>query len=439
MGPELTEFINEINDKYGNAYCMNDIPPDGIDFVKDEVLRAEGFWGLNRVDWIKREITAWEKALYYFCKVETEPEYVWFIEDDVFIPHIDLISEIDAKHPDADLLCKQHFSKSESPSWLGWKMPQHNLIEGPHYQSMCCAVRISRRLLMAIQDFAKEKGELIFLEFLFNTLAAKKGFKVECPKALKFIHFDEQRNYFGFNRNYMYHSVKVYKAHPLLRKNMGTPPTIHYLTIATKPHINLNRIIDMVSRNGDTISILGLNRNSDMRGFGVKLNYIKEYLKDLDDLDILLCTDAYDIILNGTLAEIQRRFVETGAKLLFGAEMGCWPDPHRQSEYKTQGQDFPYLNAGAFIGYVGIIKNILNAFNINDEIDDQRLWTDIYLKTGIITLDHSNKIFFNMFKVDTKKIAVKGRSFKYGDADPLIIHFNGDAKGLFDTVWKTMA
>jgi hypothetical protein len=43
-----------------------------------------------------------------------------------------------------------------------------------------------------------------------------------------------------------------------------------------------------------------------------------------------------------------------------------------------------------------------------------------------------------MFKVDTKKIIVKGRSFKYGDADPLIIHFNGDAKGLFDTVWKTM-
>ena len=186
-----------------------------------------------------------------------------------------------------------------------------------------------------------------------------------------------------------------------------------------------------------TISILGLNQNSDMRGFGVKLNYIKEYLKDLDDLDILLCTDAYDIILNGTLAEIQRRFVETGVKLLFGAEIGCWPDPHRKSDYKTHSENFPYLNAGAFIGYVGVIKSILNAFNIDDAIDDQRLWTDIYLKTGIITLDHSNKIFFNMFKVDLKKVNIKGKSFKYGEADPLIIHFNGESKELFDTVWKT--
>ena len=247
MGPELTEFINEINDKYGNAYCMNDNPPDGIDFVKDEVLRAEGFWGINRVDWIKREITAWEKALYYFCKIETAPEYVWFIEDDVFVPHINLISEIDEKHPDADLLSKQHFSKDESPSWFCWNMQEHKLIEGPHYQSMCCAVRISRRLLMAIQEFAKEKGELIFLEFLFNTLAAKKGFKVECPKALKFIHFKEQQNHFGFNRNYMYHPIKNYKIHPLLRKTTQSPPTIHYLTIATKPHKNLNRIMDVLA------------------------------------------------------------------------------------------------------------------------------------------------------------------------------------------------
>ena len=446
MNPELLNFIEEMNNKYNNTYCMNDNNIKTMELLQlnDDTLRSEGFIKLNQVDWIKKDITAWEKALYYFCKINLEPDFVWFIEDDVFIPHIDLISEIDAKHPDADLLCKQHFSKSESPNWAGWKMEEHTLIEGPHYQSMCCAVRISRRLLTAISDFAKEKGRLIFLEFLFNTLAVKNGFKIETPRALKHIHFDEQHEYSKFNKNYMYHSFKNYKIHPMVRKfisnNRAGPPVIHYLTIATKPHPNLNTITDVLSRNGDTITILGLEKNGDMNGFGVRLNYIKDYIKDLDNSDILLCTDAYDIILNGSLSEIKKRFMETGTKLLFGAEKGCWPDSYKQNQYKTRDLEFPYLNAGAFIGYVGLIKQILNTITINKEMDDQRLWTDIYLKTGLISLDHNNRIFFNMFKVDINKTTIKKRCFKYNkaEAQPLIIHFNGDSKEHFDFVWKNM-
>ena len=412
MGAELTEFIDELNTKYENTYCMN----DNSEFIDDEVLRSAGFCKLNLVDWIKKDITAWEKALYYFCKIEVEHEYVWFIEDDVFIPSVDLIAEIDAKHPDADLLCKQHFSKVESPSWSGWKMSEHTMIEGPYYQSICCAVRISRRLLSAIQDFAALHKRLIFLEFFFNTLAVQKGFKIETPAALKFIHFDRQP--FIFNKNYMYHPVKNYKLHPVIRKNIGSPPVLHYLTVATKPHPNLNKIIDTLSKNGDTITILGLDMKSDMNGFGIKLNYIKDFIKDLDNSDILLCTDAYDITIKASLFEIERRFVSTGAKILFGAEKGCWPDAFKAHLYKTADEEYPYLNAGAFIGYIGYIKALLGAITIYQSMDDQRLWTDMYLKTGLITLDHSNKIFLNMFKATNVNTGA------------LIIHYNGDSKAL---------
>ena len=441
MSSELLEFINEMNSKYNDTYCMNDNDISGMALlnIDNSAMRSDGFWGLNQVGWINKDITAWEKALYYFCKINVEPDFVWFIEDDVFIPHIDLISEINAAHPDADLLCKQHFSKNETPSWPGWRMSQHTLIEGPHYQSMCCAVRLSRRMLTAISEFAEKKGRLIFLEFFFNTLADQKGFKIECPRALKFLHFEEQRNHFTFNSSYMYHYIKNYKLHPLIRKVMSLrkpePPVTHYLTIATKPHPNLNRIKDVLLRHGDTISILGLDRNSSMNGFGIKLNYIKDFIKDLDNSDILLCTDAYDIILNGTLEEIQRRFVEMKTPILFGAEKGCWPDPYKQPMYKTQAQDFPYLNAGAFIAYIGPLKQILNGIDFAENTDDQRLWTDIYLKTGLVSIDHSNKIFFNMFKVDMKKLVIRKNEFKYGEAEPLIIHFNGDSKDVFDDVY----
>jgi hypothetical protein len=166
------------------------------------------------------------------------------------------------------------------------------------------------------------------------------------------------------------------------------------------------------------------------------LNYIKDFIKDLDNSDILLCTDAYDIIIKGALQEIQRRFISTGAKILFGAERGCWPDPYKAALYKTGGQEFPYLNAGAFIGYIGYIKEILNAVTITPSMDDQRLWTDIYLKTNLITLDHSNKIFLNMFKVDPSTVLVNAWGIKYGDAKPLIAHFNGNSKDFFDIFWS---
>ena len=100
MGAELTEFIDELNTKYENTYCMN----DNSEFIDDDVLRSAGFCKLNLVDWIKKDITAWEKALYYFCKIEVEHEYVWFIEDDVFFYNEDTLFNIDYKYSNSDLL-----------------------------------------------------------------------------------------------------------------------------------------------------------------------------------------------------------------------------------------------------------------------------------------------------------------------------------------------
>ena len=40
-----------------------------------------------------------------------------------------------------------------------------------------------------------------------------------------------------------------------------------------------------------------------------------------------------------------------------------------------------------------------------------------------------------MFKVDMKKLVIRKNEFKYGEAEPLIIHFNGDSKDVFDDVY----
>jgi hypothetical protein len=449
MCRELLEFVDELNDKYQNTYVMDDTGPDNINYdtINEDDVRAAGFWKVNQVHWIPKDIIAWDKALYYFCRIDPTAEYVWFIEDDVFIPRIDLISEIDAKHPDADLLTKQHTSRVNNPNWPGWSAPGlENIHVTAHYQSLNCAVRLSRRLLSLISDFANKHGQLTFLECFFNSLAVQGGLKVETPEELSLLAFEPQTDYKSFDKNHMYHHIKNYSLHPLIRKlillQAANSPTIHYLTIATKPNPNLDNIKKTVAKNGDTLSILGLEINADNHGFGFKLKYLKDFIKDLDNSNIVLYTDAYDVIINGTLSEIQRRFINTGFQILFGAEKGCWPDVFRQYQYNTREQEFPYLNAGGFIGYVGAFKQILNNYTVNDLDDDQRFWTTHYLSrqhTKFIGLDHSNTIFFNVFNVDYAQLINKNGVLTYGRAEPLIFHFNGaEAKDKLALVWDTV-
>jgi hypothetical protein len=74
---------------------------------------------------------------------------------------------------------------------------------------------------------------------------------------------------------------------------------LHYITIATKPHPILELIKTRVEKQGENITILGLqeNRNigwNDRANFGVKLREVYNYIwnVDLDPDDIILFTDA---------------------------------------------------------------------------------------------------------------------------------------------------
>ena len=50
--------------------------------IKDEECKSRGFVNMNF--FINKDITSWEKAIYYFSTINTEYNKVWFFEDDVF-------------------------------------------------------------------------------------------------------------------------------------------------------------------------------------------------------------------------------------------------------------------------------------------------------------------------------------------------------------------
>jgi hypothetical protein len=121
---------------------------------------------------------AWDKGLYYFSRLNTSHEYVWFIEDDVFIPHKNTLNNLDIKYSDCDLLCSNHRINSigfigtgyTGDNWIHWR-DAVGMSDLPWFSSMVCVCRISKKLLLEISNHVKSKGRLFFIEILFNTIA----------------------------------------------------------------------------------------------------------------------------------------------------------------------------------------------------------------------------------------------------------------------------
>ncbi|XP_050309615.1 procollagen-lysine,2-oxoglutarate 5-dioxygenase isoform X2 [Anthonomus grandis grandis] len=221
-------------------------------------------------------------------------------------------------------------------------------------------------------------------------------------------------------------------------------------TVATNETHGYNRYIDSVRTFGIEPKILGFGqkwKGGDMLypGGGWKINLLKNALKPFEGSEekIVVFTDSYDVIFLGQLSEIIRRFKDTGARVLFGAEPFCWPNVELAPQYPevTKGQRF--LNSGAYIGYLKEINNILNRAEIKDTEDDQLFFTKAYLdkdfrESNKIQLDHLSEIIHNLHGA-SDILEIKTVEHKEGPetyylknretgTEPLIVHGNGRSK-----------
>jgi hypothetical protein len=259
--------------------------------------------------------------------------------------------------------------------------------------------------------------------------------------------------------------------------------TVHHATVATRSHPNLDRLSCTANWHNNTILIMGGNDSKRFpkwgAGFGVKLELVHELLKSLPRNDILLFTDAFDVLLMESHEVIRKSFLSSIRlklsrhlrhqeindallehiripTILFSAEFFCHPDPERHVEYPLEDQlysDFAYLNSGTFIGQVGSLLDAMDrapAYSLQD--DDQRYWTNIYLSSILdttlprIELDHEHDVFLcmNKYRADGDlRFDPSTRHFSFsGDRDrlqggsgggdsmesrgtPCVIHFNG--------------
>lgn len=120
------------------------VPPPGVTLmhVSDDDAAAAGFRGSCSPH------PAWDKALYAFARVDRSDAFVWFLEDDVFVPSA------------ARLLAVVREAAERGAEFAG---------RGPP------ACGMGRAALDAVDDAAREAGGL---EGVLAALAAQRGLRV---------------------------------------------------------------------------------------------------------------------------------------------------------------------------------------------------------------------------------------------------------------------
>jgi hypothetical protein len=176
--------------------------------IEDEKCYTNGYINMNFT--VKKLISGWEKALYYFGIENTNYTYdfIWFIEDDVFFYNEDTLIQIDNQYLYDDLLCNSYDENIDGNKYFWhWAIIDINF-PPPYYNGMMCAVRFSKNMIKCINDYAIENKTLFFLEALFPTIAIKNNLKISTPNEFNNIVFMNHYKKDSINMIHLYHPVK---------------------------------------------------------------------------------------------------------------------------------------------------------------------------------------------------------------------------------------
>ena len=188
----------------------------------NETIERIGF--KSSVLYFRGKACSRDKALYFFCKIKKTYKHVWFIEEDVFIPSVDTIRDIDQKYGNADLLCKSRHSKQNTGQWPHWGLvvSQTNKQRLQYERSMVCAIRVSYKMLLAVETYVKEHRSLFMDEALFNTLANDNQLSVLAIPELSTIDYRHEWKLEDINLYNLYHPIKDTDKHDEFRKRLQT-------------------------------------------------------------------------------------------------------------------------------------------------------------------------------------------------------------------------
>ena len=196
---------------------------------------------------------AWDKALYYFCRLHNDYANVWFVEDDVFIPNCQTLLDIDRRYGDSDIISAPNIVNRAGllDDWHWWKHIPDRMLPPPWCKAMVCGVRLSNELLKSVNEFIeahstrlritneisklyntsvrrrvasllgfkikKKHLKYLFIEYIFHTIALHNNKRIVGAEELESIVWRKVWRVQDMNEECLYHPIKDIAAHEFYR------------------------------------------------------------------------------------------------------------------------------------------------------------------------------------------------------------------------------
>ena len=218
----LDIFIAIDNNSF-DATSLNDSSSLRFIQIPNDQCRKSGFQGAIHLDIVHTpdRMTASDKALFYFIRLDRNYSFVWLIEDDVFIPSTRALLSLHRLYSStSDLVMNTNYLNrlGNISSWH-WRHAQGRLLP-PWSCSMANVIGLSRLMLNAVDEYVRWRGFVPYHEFFFNTFAVHLNATIVTPSELSTLYFRPLYAFDSVRRspNNLFHPVKNLQLHDTWRQ-----------------------------------------------------------------------------------------------------------------------------------------------------------------------------------------------------------------------------
>lgn len=216
----------------------------------------------------------------------------------------------------------------------------------------------------------------------------------------------------------------------------------HVCTAASHEDERLHKLLESCKLHGIELHILGLGKP--YRKNGTKLLHMREFLKTLEEDEIVMFVDAFDVLIVRDKKEILEKFLSMNKPFIMAAEKNCAPNSGLAAHFPHSPTPFKYINTGTYIGYVKNIREWLQELSPISQLCDQAQTILHYVKKAanrrFFSLDYHCDLFLPLFMVRAEEVMIQqGKVFCLTTySEPCVIHANGRSFDIWNQVYNQL-
>ena len=154
---------------------------------------------------------SWAKSTFFICRLAPKYDFVWLMEDDVYIPSKASFIAMLRLSTNQDLVVKSLTSHNDSLDWVHWEHAEyHYSFPEPWYKSLVCVMGMSNTMITKVDDYIQEFRNMGFVEYFFLSIAVHNNLTILNPSTLSTIECQTDFSCENVNNSNMnwFHPVK---------------------------------------------------------------------------------------------------------------------------------------------------------------------------------------------------------------------------------------